>query len=62
MGMIVSCLLFSFAHGFPDSLALLPLAAALGYTYVRRQSYVTVMLIHFFFNAFNMIIATVGLM
>lgn len=62
IGMFVSCLLFSFAHGFPDSLALLPLAAALGYTYVRRQSYVTVMLIHFFFNAFNMIIATVGLM
>ena len=53
----VSSVLFAFAHGFPDSLALLPLAFALGYTYLRRRSYVTVMLVHFLFNAFNMVLA-----
>ena len=54
--------LFAFAHGFPDALALLPLAAALGYAYLRRRSYVTVVLVHFFFNSFNMAIALIALM
>ena len=53
----VSSVLFAFAHGFPDSLALLPLAFALGYAYLRRRSYITVMLVHFLFNAFNMVLA-----
>lgn len=53
----VSSVLFAFAHGFPDSLALLPLAFALGYTYQRRRSYITVMMVHFLFNAFNMVLA-----
>jgi hypothetical protein len=53
----VSSVLFAFAHGFPDSLALLPLAFALGYTYLRRRSYITVMMVHFLFNAFNMVLA-----
>ncbi len=58
----LSSLLFAFAHGFPDSLALLPLAAALAYAYLRRRSYVTVMLVHFFFNAFNMAIALIAML
>ena len=53
----VSSVLFAVAHGFPDSLALLPLAFALGYTYLRRRSYITVMMVHFLFNAFNMMLA-----
>ncbi len=53
----LSSVLFAFAHGFPDSLALLPLAFALGYTYQRRRSYITVMMVHFLFNAFNMVLA-----
>jgi hypothetical protein len=53
----VSSVLFALAHGFPDSLALLPLAFALGYAYLRRRSYITVMLVHFLFNAFNMVLA-----
>lgn len=60
-GWIVSSLLFGFAHGFPDSIALLPLAFALGYTYIRRRSYRTVVLVHFLFNAFNMLIAAIGM-
>lgn len=54
-------MLFAFAHGFPDSIALIPLAFALGYTYLRRRSYVTVMLVHFLFNGFNMLLALVAL-
>ena len=61
LALIVSSILFSFAHGFPDSIALIPLAFALGYTYLRRRSYVTVMLVHFLFNGFNMILALVAL-
>lgn len=54
---VASSVLFSFAHGFPDSIALLPLAFAIGYTYIRRRSYRTVVLVHFLFNGFNMAIA-----
>ena len=61
VGLIVSSVIFCLAHGFPDSLALLPLAFALGYTYLRRRSYITVMLVHFLFNSFNMLIAGVGM-
>ena len=57
LALVVSSVLFAFAHGFPDSLALLPLAFALGYAYLRRRSYITVMLVHFLFNAFNMVLA-----
>ena len=62
LALIASSILFSFAHGFPDSIALIPLALALGYTYLRRRSYVTVMLVHFLFNGFNMILALVALL
>ena len=60
-GLIVSSLLFSFAHGFPDSIALLPLAFIIGFVYIQRRSYRTVMLIHFLFNAFNMVVALLSL-
>jgi len=59
---IVSSVLFGFAHGFPDSIALLPLAFMIGYAYFRRRSYRTVVLIHFLFNAFNMVIAGVSML
>ncbi|MEO2015964.1 MAG: CPBP family intramembrane glutamic endopeptidase [Fuerstiella sp.] len=61
-GWIVSSVLFGFAHGFPDSIALLPLAFAIGYAYMRRRSYRTVMLVHLLFNGFNMVIAGASLM
>ncbi len=62
LALIASSTLFAFAHGFPDSIALIPLALAIGYTYLRRRSYVTVMLVHFLFNGFNMILALVALL
>ncbi|MEZ6123668.1 MAG: CPBP family glutamic-type intramembrane protease [Planctomycetaceae bacterium] len=59
--LVVSSVLFSFAHGFPDSIALLPLALLIGYTYVRRRSYRTVVLVHFLFNAFNLMLALLSM-
>ena len=60
-GVTMSSLLFAGAHGFPDSLALVPLALALAYAYLRRRSWITVMLVHFLFNAFNMAVALIGM-
>lgn len=57
----VSSVLFSFAHGFPDSISLLPLAFVLGYTYTQRRSYRTVMLVHLIFNSFNMVLLLIQL-
>ncbi len=62
MALTVSSMLFAFAHGFPDSLALVPLAFALGYTYLRRRSYITVMMVHFLFNGFNMVLALLAML
>lgn len=61
-GLVVSSIVFCFAHGFPDSLALFPLAFALGYTYLRRRSYGTVMLVHFLFNGFNLLVAGLAML
>jgi membrane protease YdiL (CAAX protease family) len=62
LGLYASSILFGLAHGFPDCLALLPLAFLLGYTYLRRRSYIAVILVHFLFNAFNLLVAGMGLL
>lgn len=59
--LILSSVLFAFAHGFPDCFALLPLAFVLGYAYLRRRSYITVMMVHFLFNLFNMALALLAM-
>ena len=48
--------LFCAVHGFPDLLALVPLAVILGYVYDRRQSVLAIVLIHALFNLTNMLI------
>jgi len=58
----LTSVLFAFAHGFPDSLALLPLAAVICWTYHQRRSYRTVVLVHFLFNGFNIMIAGFGML
>jgi hypothetical protein len=58
----ITSVLFAFAHGFPDSLALLPLAAAIAWTYHQRRSYRTVVMVHFLFNGFNILIAGLGML
>ena len=52
----ITAILFCMVHGFPDALALLPLAVILGYVYDRRQSVLSVVLIHALFNLTNILI------
>jgi uncharacterized protein len=52
----ITAVLFCLVHGFPDALALLPLAVILGYVYDRRQSVLSVVLIHALFNLTNILI------
>ncbi|MCA9077636.1 MAG: CPBP family intramembrane metalloprotease [Planctomycetaceae bacterium] len=50
----IVAVLFCAVHGFPDSLALLPLAVILGYLYDKRQSAIAVMTTHALFNLTNL--------
>ncbi len=54
MAVTLTALMFCWAHRFPDALALLPLALALGWLYHRRGSYLGVVTTHVLFNAFNL--------
>jgi membrane protease YdiL (CAAX protease family) len=56
LAMILSSTLFGLAHGPIDGIALLPLAFVLGYAYQQRRSYFLVVMVHFLFNAFNMLL------
>jgi uncharacterized protein len=51
---LVTAVLFSAVHGFPDSLGIFPLALVLGYVYRQRRSYLAVVLLHALFNAYNL--------
>jgi membrane protease YdiL (CAAX protease family) len=51
----IVALVFAAVHGFPDSLALLPLALILGYVYHRRHSYLAVVVLHAWFNTWNLV-------
>lgn len=52
----IVAVLFSAVHGFPDSLALVPLALILGYEYQQRQSLISVVTTHALFNLTNLAI------
>ena len=52
--MLVVALLFSSVHGWPDMLALFPLALILGYVYHQRHSFLAVVVLHALFNAMNL--------
>ena len=60
-GILLSSTLFTLAHGFPDCIALVPLTAALCYTWHRRRSYLTCVLVHCLFNLFNILLAVLVL-
>lgn len=47
---------FAAIHGLTDGIALVPLAAVLGYVFYRRHSYVSVVVIHALFNATMLIL------
>jgi membrane protease YdiL (CAAX protease family) len=56
----IVAVLFCYVHGFPDSLALFPLALILGYVYHQRQSAVAVIVAHALFNLANIAILLLG--
>lgn len=53
-------LFFAANHGFPDMVPLLPLALILGSVYHLRNSFLACVLIHMFFNAFNVVLQVLG--
>jgi membrane protease YdiL (CAAX protease family) len=61
LAVLLSSTMFTLAHGFPDCIALVPLTAALCYTWQRRRSYLTCVLVHFLFNLFNILLAVLVL-
>lgn len=52
----VSSVVFAGVHGFPDALALVPLALVLGYVYYCRHSFLAVVLLHGAFNLLNLVV------
>lgn len=52
--LVGSSLLFAVIHGFPDMIALVPLALILGWIYQRTQSYIAIVTTHAAFNTFNL--------
>ncbi len=54
---LVSSLVFSIVHGFPDCIPLFPLAFVLGTLFYYRRSYAAVVITHVLFNSINLAIA-----
>ena len=54
---VLVAVLFCAVHGWPDALALVPLALILGYIYYQTYSYPAVVLVHMLFNATNLLFA-----
>ena len=53
-GILLTAVAFAAVHGYPDSLAIFPLALVLGILYHIRRSFVAVCLTHALFNAYNL--------
>ncbi|MFO1006292.1 MAG: CPBP family intramembrane glutamic endopeptidase [Planctomycetaceae bacterium] len=53
---LVSSVVFSSVHGFPDAIGLFPLALILGYLYWRTGSYLTVVTTHAMFNGVTVLL------
>lgn len=60
VSIVYSSVLFCLVHDFPDSLALGPLAAVLGWVYYQRRSYVAVVVLHGLFNAAMLLMTAVS--
>lgn len=59
LALVGSAVLFSAVHGFPDMVALLPLALILGWVYRQTRSYVAIVTAHAAFNLFNLAVVLV---
>jgi membrane protease YdiL (CAAX protease family) len=55
-GWLVSAAVFASVHGFPDSLAILPLALILGAAWHLTRSYWTIVIAHALFNAVMLVL------
>ncbi len=53
---LISSVIFSSVHGFPDAIGLFPLALILGYLYWRTGSYLTVVTTHAVFNGVTVLL------
>lgn len=53
-GIVLTAILFASVHGFPDMIALVPLALILGILYHWRRSYLSLVIMHALFNGFNL--------
>lgn len=54
---LISSLVFSIVHGFPDCIPLFPLAFTLGTLFYYRRSYAAVVITHALFNGINLALA-----
>lgn len=61
VAILISSLVFSSVHGFPDALSLMPLALILGYLYWKTGSYVVAVTTHAVFNGVNFMLAILQL-
>jgi membrane protease YdiL (CAAX protease family) len=52
--LVVTAVVFSGVHGWPDALPLFPLALVLGCVYQRSRSYLPIVLAHALFNLWNL--------
>lgn len=55
-GWIIASVLFALVHGFPDSIAILPLALVLGAAWLIGRRYWTIVIAHALFNAVMLIL------
>ena len=53
---LISSVIFSSVHGFPDAFGLFPLALILGYLYWRTGSYLTIVTTHAMFNGVTLLL------
>lgn len=56
VGWVIASVLFAFVHGFPDSLAILPLALVLGMGWLINRRYWTIVIAHGVFNAVMLLV------
>jgi membrane protease YdiL (CAAX protease family) len=56
-GLLIASVLFAAVHKFPDSLAIIPLALLLGYTYLRQFSFLAIVVAHALFNGTMLVLS-----
>ncbi|MCA9013817.1 MAG: CPBP family intramembrane metalloprotease, partial [Planctomycetaceae bacterium] len=57
VAILISSLVFSIVHGFPDCIPLFPLAFVLGTLFYYRRSYAANVITHALFNGINLALA-----